>query len=161
MELGVGTGKNLRFYPAGVRKTAVDFSPQMLKYARLRASKKQQNVNIKSMDIQQLQLASNAFPNVLATFVFCSVPDPMKGLEEAKRTCTTEGRLLLLEHVRPKNRLLGKLFDWLNPMVVNYTGVNINRNTIENIKKANFEVLREENLFLDIFKLIVARPKRP
>ena len=160
LELGVGTGKNLRYYPAGVKKTAVDFSPQMLKYAKLQTKKTQQNVNLESMDIQHLQMASNAFPNVLATFVFCSVPDPIKGLEEAKRVCSTEGRMLLLEHVRPRNHLLGKLFDWINPTVVNYTGVNINRNTLENIKKAGFEVVREENLFLDVFKLIVAKTKR-
>jgi ubiquinone/menaquinone biosynthesis C-methylase UbiE len=160
LELGVGTGKNLRFYPTGVKKTAVDFSPNMLKYAKRRAAKMQKNVDLETMDIQHLQIASDTFPNVLATFVFCSVPDPIKGLEEAKRICTSEGRLLLLEHVKPKSRLLGRLFDWINPIVVNYTGVNINRNTVENIKRAGFEVVREENLFLDIFKLIVAKPRR-
>ena len=159
LEIGVGTGKNLRYYPADAKVTAIDFSENMLKYAKQRADKMRGKVNLMNIDIQEVPFKSNSFPNVLATFVFCSVPDPAKGLNEAKRVCAPNGHLVLLEHVRPKNPLLARIFDWLNPLVMNHTGVNINRNTVNNIQKAGFKIEREKNLLLDIFKLIIAKPK--
>lgn len=48
--------------------------------------------------------------------------------------------------------------DILNPLVVGLYGANINRNTVENVKKAGFEIVEEKNLLSDIVKLIVAKP---
>ncbi len=160
LEVGVGTGKNLRYYPIDAKVTAIDFSEKMLKYAKQRAAKIGLDANLKNMDVQALQFESNSFPNVIATFVFCSVPDPVIGLKEIKRVSIPNGRLVLLEHVRPKNPWLGKLFDWFNPIAVKRTGVNINRNTAENIRKAGFEIELEKNLLGNVFKLFVARPRR-
>lgn len=158
LEIGVGTGKNLRYYPTDANATAIDFSEGMLLYAKRRAAKMGQNVTLKNMDVQNLQFGANSFPNILATFVFCSVPDPVRGMKEVRRVCISNGRFVLLEHVRPKNTWLGKLFDRLNHIVVKCTGVNINRDTAENIRKAGFEIELERNLLGNVFKLFVARP---
>ncbi|MEE8596288.1 MAG: methyltransferase domain-containing protein, partial [bacterium] len=157
---GVGTGKNLRYYPIDAKVTAIDFSEKMLKYAKQRAAKIGLDANLKNMDVQALQFESNSFPNVIATFVFCSVPDSVIGLKEIKRVSIPNGRLVLLEHVRPKNPWFGKLFDWFNPIAVKCTGVNINRDTAENIRKAGLEIELEKNLLGNVFKLFVARPRR-
>ena len=160
LEIGVGTGKNLRYYPTEADVTAIDFSEGMLSHAKRRAVKIGQNIVLNSMDVQELQFEPNSFPNVLGTFVFCSVPDPVKGLKEIERVCDADGQLLLIEHVRPRNKFLGQLFDWLNPIIVKRTGVNINRNTAENIRKAGFEIELEKNLLGNIYKLFVARPAK-
>lgn len=159
LEIGVGTGKNLRYYPVDAKVTAIDFSENMLKFAKRRADKMRGHINLMHMDIQEVPFKSNSFANVLATFAFCSVPDPVKGLNEAKRICAPNGHLVLLEHVRPKNPLLGRMFDWFNPFVVNHTGVNINRNTVKNIQEAGFKIEQEVNLLLNVFKLVIAKPK--
>lgn len=159
LELGVGTGKNLKWYPKGVNATAIDFSEKMLEHAKRRAVKAGQSIDLRHMDVQKLEFKKNSFSNILATFVFCSVPDPIKGLQEVRRVATPGAQFLLLEHVRPKNKALGRLFDWLNPMIVNRTGVNINRRTVDNIRQAGFQIELEKNLFFGIFKLITARPR--
>ena len=158
LEVGVGTGKNLPYYPRNVKLTAIDFSNRMLERACKRALTVGSTVQLQKMDVQQLAFADNSFDTVFATFVFCSVPDPVAGLKELKRVCRPDGRLLLLEHMRPGNVLLGMLFDVVNPITVRMMGANINRRTMDNIKKAGWQILKEEHLSGDIVRWIEAKP---
>jgi ubiquinone/menaquinone biosynthesis C-methylase UbiE len=157
LEVGVGTGKNLPFYPPGVQMTAIDLSPRMLARAHKRAAKLDTAVELLEMDVQQLAFSDDYFDTVFATFVFCSVPDPVAGLMELRRVCKPDGQLLLLEHMRPENLLLGILFDILNPLIVRMMGANINRRTVENIQKAGWYIQLEEHLSMDIVRWISAK----
>ena len=74
--------------------------------------------------------------SAIATFVFCSVPDPVLGLREMARVIKAGGRIVLLEHVRSEERLLGCLMDLLDPLVVRLMGSHINRRTVENARRA-------------------------
>jgi len=159
LEAGVGTGKNLPHYPPGAKVTAVDLSPRMLKHAQRRASTLGLEVEFAEMDVQHLGYADHVFDTVFATFVFCSVPDPVQGLKELRRVCKPTGRLLLLEHMRPGHPLLGMLFNVLNPIVVRMMGANINRRTIGNIRKAGWRIQVEEQLYADIVLWIEAEPQ--
>jgi ubiquinone/menaquinone biosynthesis C-methylase UbiE len=156
LEAGVGTGKNLIYYPQDVRITAIDLSPRMLTRAHKRAHKLNRQVDLQEMDVQHMDFTDHSFDTVFATFVFCSVTDPVMGLRELKRVCKPEGRLLLLEHMRPGNAALGFLFDTLNPMIVRMMGANINRKTIDNIRQAGWQIKTEENLSSDIVKIVEA-----
>jgi ubiquinone/menaquinone biosynthesis C-methylase UbiE len=130
----------------------------MLKRARKRASVFGSTVYLQEMDVQQLAFSNNSFDTVFATSVFCSVPDPVAGLKELKRVCRRDGRLPLLEHMKPGNVLLRMLFDLVNPVVVRMMGANINRRTMDNIKKAGWQILKEEHLSGDIVRWIEAKP---
>ncbi len=158
LEIGVGTGKNFAYYPDNVHMAGIDLSPRMLARAHKKANKLNIKVDLQEMDVQHLDFADRSFDTVFATFVFCSVPDPVMGLRELRRICKPEGRLLLLEHMRPGNMALGFLFDALNPMVVRMMGANINRRTIDNIRAAGWQIQMEENLSSDIVKWIEAIP---
>lgn len=161
LEVGIGTGKNIPFYPSGTDITGIDFSAKMLQRARRRAKKMNRNLELIEMDVQHLGFSDHSFETVFATFVFCSVPDPVAGLMEMRRVCKPAGRLLMLEHMRPENPHLAKLFDALNPVVVRMVGANINRKTTDNIRRAGWEIETESHLSGDIVRWIIARPKYP
>jgi ubiquinone/menaquinone biosynthesis C-methylase UbiE len=158
LEVGVGTGKNLIFYPDDLDITAIDLSPRMLERARKRANKLNLNVNLQEMDVEHLNFADDSFDTVFATFVFCSVPDPIAGLQELRRVCKPDGKLLLLEHMRPENYALGLIFDLFNPIIVRMMGANINRRTINNIRQAGWQIKAEECFSSDIVRMIEAAP---
>jgi len=158
LEVGVGTGKNLKYYPRDVAVTAIDFSPQMLAYAKNTATSLDIDAELKLMDVQKLDFPDNSFDTVFGTFVFCSVPDPIIGLRELRRVCKPGGRLLLLEHMRPRNAFPGFLFDIMNPIVVRMMGANINRRTMENISRSGWNILKDEPLSYDIVHWVEAIP---
>jgi len=158
LEVGVGTGKNLPYYPKDISMSAVDFSPKMLSGARLAAQRLELAVDFQEMDIQHLDFPDNLFDTVFATFVFCSVPDPILGLRELRRVCKPDGRLLLLEHMRPRHFAAGLLFDLFNPLTVRISGANINRRTDENIRKAGWHIESEEHLLMDVVRRFQAVP---
>ena len=158
LEVGVGTGKNLAYYPGDVHITAVDLSPRMLSRAHRYAEKLGLGVKFLEMDVQNLAFPDHSFDTVFATFVFCSVPDPVMGLRELRRVCKPEGKLLLLEHMRPGNPVLGFIFDVFNPLIVRMMGANINRQTVNNIRLAGWQIKVEENLSAGIVRWIEATP---
>ncbi len=157
LEVGVGTGKNFPYYPKGITVTAIDFSERMLARARQRASRLGTRVELKQMDVQQLGFPDNTFDSVVASFVFCSVPDPARGLAEVKRVCQPGGKVLLLEHVLSANRLIALMMHILNPVVVRFMGPNINRRTVETVAVSGLVIENVTDLAAGIFKLIEAR----
>lgn len=158
LEVGVGTGKNMPYYSQDWEIVAIDFSPKMLEKAKERAAKLNLQVDLRLMDVQHLEFSDNSFDTVVTACVFCSVPDPILGLKEIRRVLKDDGVLVMLEHVRSKKEPIGTIMDILNPLVVGLYGANINRNTVENLKKAGFEIVEEKNLLSDIVKLIIAKP---
>jgi len=159
LEVGVGTGKSFSYYPPDVVITAVDFSDRMLKRAKDKASKQKVKVRLQQMDVQNLEFEDNTFDTVVASFVFCSVPDLVRGLMEVKRVCKPGGKVVLLEHVLSANCILGWFMNLANPLVVRMIGANINRQTVENVIKSDLVVELVAGLGAGIFKLVEARKK--
>lgn len=100
LEIAVGTGLNLPFYPPEVRLTAVEFSPKMLEVAARRARELGREVDLRLGDAQALEFPDETFDTVVCTLSLCSIPDDRKAAAEATRVLRPGGTLLLLEHVR-------------------------------------------------------------
>lgn len=158
VEAGVGTGKNVPYYPDRLNVTAFDLSPGMLAQAAHRTGAHDSKISLLLGDAQATPFAANSFDAGVATFVFCSVPNPHLGLRELLRIVKPDGRLYLLEHMRAANELAGRLMDKLNVLTVHLTGVNINRRTVENVWQSGWQLERIEDVGLGgVFKLLIAR----
>jgi len=166
LEVGVGTGKNVPYHPAGVWVAGIDVSAPMLQRARDRvAARSPQQVDhragdagLAQMDAERLGFPEDAFDAAVATFVFCSVPDAVRGLKEVNRVVRPGGRVLLLEHVRVNAPVIGPLMDLLDPVALRLMGPHINRRTVANVTEAGLEIERVEELAPGgLVKLIFAR----
>ncbi len=106
LEVGVGSGKNLKYYPSYLELTAIDFSQKMIQIAAHKTAKLARDVDLKVMDAQDMYFADNMFDSVVTSCVFCSVADPLQGLKEIRRVCKNGGKVVMLEHVRSQKQWL-------------------------------------------------------
>ena len=158
LEVGVGTGKNLPYKPEEAEYIGIDLSPKMLERASRRATSLGMSGQLALVDAQSLPFADRSFDWIVATFVFCSVPDPTAGLMELVCVCKRRGKILLLEHVRSDNPLISRLMDSLNPIASRITGANINRRTVDVVRRAGLDVVAVEELGMGgTVKLITAK----
>lgn len=158
LEIGIGTGKNVPYYPPSANITGIDLSENMLVRARKTLNKHPNSkVETHIMDSQALQFEAGKFENVIATFVFCSVPDPLLGLREARRVTRKGGRLILIEHMRADNAVLAWIMEKIDPVLHWFSGYHIARKTVNNIVSAGWEIIQIKNLSpFGIFKMVVA-----
>lgn len=155
LELGVGTGRSIPHYPKGIKVIAIDISKNMLARAADKAQSLSLDVPFAVADVEDLPFKSGSFDAVVGTGIFCCVPDQIRGFNEVRRVLKKGGKVILVEHIRPKG-LLGRIFDFIDPIVSRFMGPHINRQTLDSVKGAGFTIVKEEDLFSDWVKFIVA-----
>src|ERR1043166_7163716 len=111
LEVAVGTGKNLRYYPPGCRIIAVDLSREMLDVARKRATNLSLDVSFLLADAEALPFATQSFETVVSSLSSCTFPNPIAAFREMARVCKPNGRILLLEHGRSDREWLARFQD--------------------------------------------------
>ncbi|GAB4538576.1 MAG: class I SAM-dependent methyltransferase [Anaerolineae bacterium] len=158
LEVGVGTGASLRWYNERSPLVVIDREGEMARSALTRAISLGQSVGVGQMDVQYLAFPDAVFASVVTSLVFCSVADPLRGLRQIRRVLRPEGRLYMLEHVRPDHPLLGRLVDWINlPWHALSQECNLNRRTVDNVVAAGFDLVSVQRHFLGVVNLIVAQ----
>ena len=157
LEIGVGTGKNLQYYPDGVRIVAIDISHGMFARAVKISRSLPLDIEMVLADAENLPFKNGKFNTIVLTYVLCSVPHPVRSLREMGRVLGRSGQIMMLEHVLSKNILISTFERLYNPLTNWLIGVNIDRDTPGNIRKSGLEITEEENLaFKDVFKRIIA-----
>ncbi len=158
LEIGVGTGKNLKYYPKNAKVIGIDLSAKMIAKAKEKLKiLNNKKIKLIGMDAQNLKFNDESFDYVVCTFVLCSVPYPVKVLKEMKRVVKKNGKILMLEHTKSRHFLIKILQHIHNPLTRFLFGFNVNRDTLENIKKAGLDYKYKNLAFFDVFKKIEAR----
>jgi phosphatidylethanolamine/phosphatidyl-N-methylethanolamine N-methyltransferase len=157
LEIGVGTGNNFSCYPPDAEMAAIDFSEGMLKRAKERASRHKVKVDLQQMDVQNLKFADNTFNTVAATLVFCSVPDPVRGIKEVARVCKQGGKVILLENDFSSVPVISWLAKLANPLAVRMIGADFTRRPMDHVATSGLAVERVTSLRRGLWKLIETR----
>ena len=157
LEIGVGTGKNIRFYPPGGQVTAIDISPKMLEKAAAKASARQDvSVELLTMDVSELAFADGIFDAVVGSFILTVLTDPLKALREIKRVCKPGGKLLLLEFTRSDNKLVALLQDLVTPLTDAIYKAHLNRDPVTLVQRGGYQITTAEAVGNSMVTLIQA-----
>jgi ubiquinone/menaquinone biosynthesis C-methylase UbiE len=137
--VAAGTGNDFRFFPSGQSIIAIDISRKMLERAAQKAATYEGSLELRQMDVTQLEFPDNTFDTLVTVCTFCSVPRPIAGLRELHRVLKPEGQILMFEHVRSRIGPLGIMLDLMTPLS-RRLGPDLNRDTVGNVQKAGFRI---------------------
>ncbi len=118
LEVGVGTGLSLPYYPEDVRVVGIDISPEMLDKARDRVDDQElsQVEDLLVMDAEDLEFEDDSFDAVVAMYVASVVPHPDRLVDEMRRVCVPGGDILIINHFTSRNPVLRGLERGLRPL---------------------------------------------
>jgi ubiquinone/menaquinone biosynthesis C-methylase UbiE len=156
--LALGTGLDIAAFPPDQNITAIDISPKMLEVATARIAAYPGDLRADVMDVHQLTFDDNSFDQIFTSCTFCSVPDPIAGLQSLKRVLRPGGDMHMFEHTGSRYYPF-KVMMHLMTYATRKIGPDMNRTTVTNVRAAGFEVLEVNNLFLDVVKTIHARKR--
>jgi ubiquinone/menaquinone biosynthesis C-methylase UbiE len=157
LEVAIGTGRNLAFYPKDVRLTGIEFSPEMLALARKEADRLGLEADLRLGDAQALDLPDDSFDTVVCTLSLCAIPDDRRAVAEMRRVLRPGGRLLLLDHVAG-TPVWVRAVQWLIERVtVPQSEEHLLRRPLLHVQAEGFEVERQERAKLGIVERLAAR----
>jgi ubiquinone/menaquinone biosynthesis C-methylase UbiE len=157
LEIAIGTGRNLPYYPADIRLTGIELSPRMLEIARKRADDLGRDIDLRIGDAQALEFEDNSFDTVLITFGLCTIPDDRGAATAAHRILRPGGRLVLLEHVRSPSLPIRAVQRALDPLSVRFGADHLVRDPLDYLAQVEFDIESVQRLKWGIVERVVAR----
>jgi ubiquinone/menaquinone biosynthesis C-methylase UbiE len=146
LEIGAGTGLNLRHYPDAVDELVLTEPVEaMARKLERRARRRGIDADVVRAPADRLPFADASFDTVVSTLVLCTVDHPGHALAELRRVLRPGGRLLFIEHVRADAPRLARWQDRLErPWCAFAAGCRANRSTVEAIARAGLTLDRLE-----------------
>ncbi len=160
LDAGVGTGRNMPFYPAASRVTGIDLSPAMLGRAARRKKKLGTEVELLEMDVRETGFADGTFDTIVSTFLFCVLEpeDQLPALRELKRIAKPDGEIRILEYDYPHDPFKRFIMRLWAPWVRFAYGAAFDRNTEQYLGQAGLDLVEKRYLYQDVIKLLIVRP---
>lgn len=139
-----GTGLNLPLYgPEVIRILGIDLSDGMLVVARQRVTDEAlHRVELRSGDVQVLDLPDASIDTVISTFTFCTIPDPLAASREAHRVLGPGGRFVLAEHGPARHRVGRAVMRAMEPLSIRFGADHLTRDPVPYVEAAGFTVGR-------------------
>ena len=157
LEVAVGTGRNLSFYPDSVLLTGVDWSPVMLGLARERAAALGRVADLRQGDAQALDFPDESFDTVLCALGLCAIPDDRRAVTEMARVLRPGGRLLLVDHVAASAAAL-RAVQWLYERItIPLAGEHFRRRPLVYLRELGFLIEESERFSLGVVERVCAR----
>ncbi|ANU21468.1 methyltransferase type 11 [Planococcus plakortidis] len=158
LEIGFGTGANFRYYRNAERVDAIEPNPEMGKQAGKRIRKSKTPIHTYEAIAEELPFDDNSFDTVVATLVFCTIPDPVKALEEICRVSKPGAKILMFEHVKMDQPVMGKTQEALTPVWKKLCdGCHLNRDTFDLVNRSPLEIVNVESYYGGLFLTIESR----
>ncbi len=157
LEIAVGTGRNLPYYPTDVTLTGIELSPAMLALARARANQLGREIDLHGGDAQALPFPDESFDTVICTLALCSIPNDRMAVHEVRRVLRPGGYFLILEHVRSSMRAIRAVQRLWDVFSVRSAGDHMLREPLEDLEAEGFEVLTLERSKWGIVERVAAR----
>ena len=160
LDAGVGTGRNMPFYPAGCRVIGIDISPAMLARAGARAARLGKQVELLQMDVRATAFPDRHFDVIAATFLFMVLDQDQQlpVLKELARILKPSGQIRLLDCTYSSDRLRRLVMRLWAPWARWAYGAAFDRHPERYLAEAGLDMVEEIFLHQDVIKLIVARP---
>jgi ubiquinone/menaquinone biosynthesis C-methylase UbiE len=144
LEIAIGTGLNLPYYPDDVELVGIELSPAMLERAERRASEVGRDAELRLGDATALEFSDASFDSVVCTFSLCTIPDDRAAIAEVRRVLRPGSRFLFAEHVRSPTKLVRGGQRLLDPLAVRFMADHLVREPLEHLERHDFRVERLE-----------------
>lgn len=153
--VAVGTGLDIQYFPPGRNILALDISSRMIEKARHRADAYPGRIELRQVDVHDLDVEDGSLDQVFTACTFCSVPRPIEALRRVRKALRPGGDLYMFEHTASRYFPFNWMLD-LATVVSRRVGPDLNRPTVDNVERAGFEIREVRNYFLDVIKTIHA-----
>ena len=159
LDAGVGTGRNFPFYPPGSEVVGIDLSPAMLARAERRRRAAAAKIELRPMDVTQLEFPDRSFDAAVATFLFCTLPDQLQvaGMRELGRVVKPGGIIRCLEYTRPSGGIRRAMTRLWEPWVYWAYGAGFDRQTEKHVPQAGLALVESRFVSDELIKLLAAR----
>ncbi len=163
LDCGIGTGRNIPYYPRQVEVTGIDQCQGMLERARRRAHRQQRQVDLIEANVLDMPFDDDTFCAATATFLFCVLPDEIQesALREIARVVKPGGQIVLLEYQLSQRPWHSRIMKLWAPWVRFAYGAAFDQRTHEHVRKAGLIVEQRRYVHADIIvQLSITVPER-
>ncbi|MUL85621.1 MULTISPECIES: class I SAM-dependent methyltransferase [unclassified Mycolicibacterium] len=157
LEVAVGTGLNLGFYPDHIRLTGIDWSKPMLDLAQQRAAELGLTPTLQQADAHHLPFDDASFDTVVCTFGLCAIPDHTQALTEMTRVLRPGGKLILVDHVKSSAAPVRVVQRMLELLTIHLGGEHFLRRPLDHLRVAKtVDIDHAERFKLGLVERVVA-----
>lgn len=157
LEVAVGTGLNLTFYPDDIDLTGIDWSRPMLAVAEQRAAELGRTPALRQADAHHLPFEESSFDTVVCTFGLCAIPDHNQALTEMTRVLRPGGKLILVDHIRSSAAPVRAFQRALELFTIRHGGEHFLRRPLDHLRTAKvLDIERVERFKLGLVERVVA-----
>ncbi|HOO33209.1 MAG TPA: class I SAM-dependent methyltransferase [Thermotogota bacterium] len=148
LDIAIGTGNNIEFYPADSDISLVDSSLQMLKLAERKADRFNRKTSLSFVRavLESLPFQDESFDSILSIDVFCSVDKPEKALNEVYRVLKYGGKAIFVEHMKTGRKLQDLFLGFITLFTLLIASSSMIRPIDRYIRESEFEILSTEKL---------------